>query len=110
MSAAKIKEYYIEPPIFIIETEFEKRQGRASTLSCAFEINTKIWLDQRLPQYRFAIPESLIHRAELLEHWTETHPIETRFLTYIPTGRVIYDNTKPHAEAIVYEYILESLK
>jgi hypothetical protein len=30
-------------------------------------------------------------------------------ITYIPTGRVVYDNTRPHQEAIVYEYVLESL-
>lgn len=110
MSEAKrVKEYYIEPPISVIETEHEKREGRAKGLSCAFEINTKIWLDQHLPEYRFAIPEETRHREEVLEHWAAFKPYEMRFITYVPTGRVVYDNTKPHKEAVVYEYILESL-
>lgn len=105
----RIKEYYIEPPISIVEIEWEKRQGRASKLSCVFEINTKIWLSEHLPEYRVAIPENMQNRSEQLEHWTEFYPVEMRFITYVPTGRVIYDNTKPHSEAVVYEYILESL-
>ncbi len=105
----KIKEHYINAPLSLIETEYEKRQGRASKLACAFEITTKIWVDQHLPEYRVAIPEQMQHREEELEHLSSLYPIETRFITYIPTGRVIYDNTKPHVEAVVYEYILESL-
>lgn len=101
MSEAKrIKEYYIEPPISLIETDWQKRRN-----GCQFEITTKIWVDKHLPEYRVAIPEAFNGPAPR----SPVEPIETRFITYIPTGRVIYDNTKMHAEAIVYEYILESL-
>lgn len=110
MSESKqVKEYYIQPPISLIETEHEKREGRASSLRAVFEVRTKIWVDQYLPEYRVAIPESMKNRNEVLEHLAAYYPIETRFITYVPTGRVVYDNTKPHKEAIVYEYILESL-
>lgn len=102
--SAKIKEHYIEAPLVLLDTEWEKRQGRASKLSCAFEVKMKIWLDQNLPEYRIAIPENLSHRSEQLEHWSMAYPIETRFITYKPTGRVVYDNTKPHREAVVFEY------
>lgn len=108
-NAARIRDYYIEPPLMVIENEFEVRAGRAKGLWCAFEVRTKIWVDQHLPEYRVAIPEAMENRKEMLEHWAEISPIEMRFLTYIPTGRVVYDNTKPHVEAVVYEYILESL-
>ena len=107
--AKRIKEHYIRPPIVMIENEFEKRQGRASKLHCAFEVEVYIWVSQHLPEYRVAIPESLQNRMEMLEHWSAIHPVEMRFITYIPTGRVVYDNTKPHKEAICYEYVLESM-
>lgn len=101
MSEAKrIKEYYIRPPIKIIETDWQKRRD-----GCQFEINTKIWVDQYLPEYRVAIPEHLRFHQDV----RPSHPIEYRFITYVPTGRTVYDNTKPHPEAVAYEYILESL-
>lgn len=110
MNHAKIiKEHYIEPPITMIDNEYEKRQGRASSLGCAFEVKTKIWADAYLPEYRVAIPEIISFRNEQLEHWSSILPIETRYITYVPTGRVIYDNTKMHKEAVCYEYIYEPL-
>lgn len=102
-------EFYIQEPLVMVETEHERRQGRASRLSCVFEVTTKIWVDYHMGEYRVAIPENPKWKAEALEHWDSLYPLETRFITYVPTGRVIYDNTKPHAEAVVYEYILESL-
>lgn len=96
-TAKWIKKHFIQPGITLIETEWQKHHGMA------FEITTKIWVDQHLPEYRIAIPEATRFRENT---WA---PIEMRFLTYIPTGRVVYDNTVPHAEAIVYEYILEAM-
>lgn len=97
------------PAIIQIEHQTGVREGRASKLSCQFEIQTKIWVDQHVPEYRVAIPENFQWRAEHLEHWQTIWPVETRMITYVPTGRVVYDNTKPHKEAVVYEYILETL-
>ena len=107
--AKRVKEYYIQPAISLIETEHQKKQ-----IGYQFLITTKIWVDQHLPEYRVVIPEEVSWRHNTKEFcsasdWQPGDDIETRFLTYIPTGRVVYDTTKPHKEAIVYEYILESL-
>lgn len=98
-TATWIKKYYVEPPIILIEHQFYHHDGMQ------FEINTKIWVDQHLPEYRIAIPEKPGWDKERLA----SSAIEMRFITYIPTGRVVYDNTLPAQTAIVYEYILESL-
>lgn len=107
--AKKVKEYYIQPPISLIETDYQLRK-----IGSQFLITTKIWVDMHIPEYRVAIPEDVMWRKDTEKlckesSWKPGDDIETRFLTYVPTGRVVYDNTKPHREAIVYEYILESL-
>lgn len=107
--SARIRKFYIEPPFHMVEIEANKRQGRERVHSCVFEITTKIWVDKHLPEYRVVIPELGKCREVMLEHLSDYLPIETRTITYVPTGRVIYDNSKPHAEAVVYEYILETL-
>lgn len=104
-TAAQIRKWYIEPPLTLIETEYEKLEGRGFGSRAAFEVRTKIWVDQHLPLYRVVIPEVVEWPALK----TYPAPVKLKFLTYIPTGRVVYDNTLPHPEAIVYEYILESL-
>lgn len=101
MSEAKrIKDHYIKPPITMVETDYEKRRGGAR-----FHVKTHIWIDQHLPEWRVAIPES----TQLSAYCRERDPLETRFIIYVPTGRVVYDNTLPPAKAVIYEYILESL-
>lgn len=102
--ARSVKEYYIEPPMRLVETDWQLREG-----GVVFEINTKIWVDQHVPEYRVVIPENFREKAETLEHWDSRYPAEMRFITYVPTGRAVYDTSKPHKEAIVWEYILESL-
>lgn len=107
--AKRVKEYYINAPIVLVETEWEKIQQTKYKRNKIYEITTKIWVDRHVPEYRVAIPENFVAKAEYLEHWDKLYPADMRMITYVPTGRVIYDNTKPHIEAIVYEYILESL-
>lgn len=106
---SEIKKHYIKPAITFVEKENNKREGRASILGCLFNVEQKIWLDHYMKEYRVVIPENVENKMDILEHWNDAYPIETRFLTYVPTGKIIYNNSLPHKEAIVYEYILESL-
>lgn len=105
-----IKKHYITPPLKTIDRVFWKEDSgwRSGHRSASFEIETTIWVDQHLPEYRVAIPSSgatIDGNSEALEY----SPVEMRFITYVPTGRVVYDNELPKATAVVYEYILESL-
>ena len=105
---SEIKKHYIKPAITCVES-MNKREGRASRLSCQFNVEQNIWLDHYIKEYRVAIPENIANKMDVLEHWNDAYPIETRFVTYVPTGKIVYDNRLHHKEAIVYEYILETL-
>ena len=100
MSESKrVREHYIRPPIVEIETDWQKK-----TYGMQFHVERYIWLTESTPEYRVAIPENLNFDGS--HKWSST--IETRFITYVPTGRIVYDNTKPpKPEPIVYEYKLQ---
>lgn len=95
--AQMIKESYIQPAVVLIETDFQSKK-----YGLQFHVRQKIWVDANLPEYRIAIPESFSPDSLFSAGWV----METRFITYKPTGRIIYDNTRPPATAVVWEYAL----
>jgi hypothetical protein len=104
-TAKQIKKAYLRPAIIVPETEWRTWNGTKYKLSHCFEVLQYIWVDMHLPEYRVAIPENP------LEWETDELPfrgscVETRFLTYVPTGRIVYDNTLPESKAVVWEYRL----
>lgn len=106
-NSKRIKKHYINPAYSVTENELVK-MGRGELVR-SYQLERFIWVAQLLPEYRVAIPEDLavweqdeeFHR----EHFGKG--INTRVVTYIPTGRQIYDNTLPEAKAVVFEYELE---
>jgi hypothetical protein len=108
--AAAIKRHYIKPAIILIETDYEKQK-----IGSRFEVYTTIWVDRHLPYYEVVIPEDVSWRFNTAKYckesnWTPGQDIETRRLKYMPTGRIVYDNSLPHKDAIVWEYIWEGLR
>lgn len=105
--AQRIKKQYCRPAIFISETEW--RQFGGGKLPCHFHVERFIWVDELLPEYRIAIPEDIKAWAddEGAYRLAIGKGIQTRFVTYKPTGRQVYDNTLPPSKAVVFEYELE---
>lgn len=99
--AQRIKKYYMRPAIRRIETEWHDR------LENVFHVDEFIWVDQRMKEYRVAIPEVVNAWAGDEFHYRMAHAVRTRMLTYVPTGRIVYDCTLPEEKAIVFEYRLE---
>lgn len=102
MSVEKIKRHYISPPISRIESEITDH-GRGK-LPSSYVIEEFIWKDFLMPSYRVAIGEDLSCWAEDEHAWRNAKGVQTRFVEYRPTGRRVYDTSKPQKEAIVYEY------
>lgn len=94
-----IKRTLIRPAITLIENEWNKHQHHQ------YKVEPKIWLDVNMPDYYVLIPETLAFDLNFQRH----HDIETRKLRYINTGRIYYDASKPHKEAVCFEYILENI-
>lgn len=105
-TAKLIKKHYCRPALFIPETEYlEFTKGK---LPNHFHIERYIWVDTLLPEYRIAIPEDVSQWEDDETSWRDLKGgIQTRFVTYIPTGKTIYDNTLPPSKAIVFEYELD---
>ena len=103
--AQRIRKSYCRPAIYLSETEWNQT-GRGKLPSC-FHVERFVWVDQLLPEYRVAIPEDTTQWQDD-EYWVRNASgLRTRFLTYLPTGRQVYDNTLPERSAIVFEYELE---
>lgn len=106
-NANRIKKQYCRPAIYINELEWHK-YGRG-TLPNHFHVELFIWVDQALPEYRVAIPEDTTQWGadEIMYRQAWGGGIQTRFLTYLPTGRAVYDNTLPEINAVAFEYRLQ---
>lgn len=100
----EIKRHYIKPAIYLEETEWEKHFG--FKIPSYYRLETYIWLDILLPEYRVAIPEDISSWNDD-ELFIRSNTISTRFVTYKPTGKQVYDNSIPPPKAIVFEYVLE---
>lgn len=104
---SRILEEYVGPAIedYVWEDKNVRRVTRIA--GGVFRIHTKIWRCEHLPEYRVPIPASSYFNG----NFEEIIPpcLETRFVTYVPTGKVLYDTRLPRSKAIIYEYILESL-
>jgi hypothetical protein len=105
--AKRIKKSYCRPPVYIEETEW--RKFGTGTLPNHFHIERYCWIDKLIPEYRVAIPEEVALWGSDESEYREFYGkgIQTRFVTYLPTGRQIYDNTLHPAKAIIFEYELE---
>lgn len=97
-----IKRYYGFKGLSYIENEnVDLRKGPATQ----FIIEQKIWLDINLSEYRLVIPENMnFFPEEKADRFSSD--LEMRYLTYKPTGKIIYDNSLPHTEAVIWEYKL----
>lgn len=108
-TAELVKRHYIRPAISKCETFFfsETERKTRGISGCSFEVQTTVWITELLPEYRIAIPSTRVFDGNGKD--VPGAAIETRFITYVPTGKVVYDNTYPKPKGIVYEYLLESL-
>ncbi len=94
---------YVEEAIELIDREVGTKgldRGRASQ----WHVNPTIWRQENVPEYRVAIPENLNNDFTNKRGFED---IKTRFLTYIPTGRIVYDNYLGHDNALLFEYRLK---
>lgn len=104
--AQRIKKSYCRPAIYLEETEW--RHFLHGKLPSHFHVERYVWIDTLLKEYRVAIPEQVNEWAEDEVSYREfQHGIQTRFITYLPTGGQVYDNTLHPARAVVFEYELE---
>lgn len=98
-----IKKNYCRPAVYIDQVEMER--FFSYKLPTHYHIERYVWLDSLIPEYRVVIPEvinsELFYTEKLSQH------INTRFITYKPTGKQVYDNTFHPAKAVVFEYELE---
>lgn len=100
-----IKKRYCRPAIYIEESEF--RQFTHGKLNNHFHIERFVFIDQLMSEYRVIIPEETSEWAPDEKNYRLRRGIQTRSITYLPTGKVIYDNTLHPARAVVFEYELE---
>ena len=101
--AKRIKKNYCGPAFIFVKAEIRNK------LPSYFQVEQFIWVDAKLPEYRVAIPEVVSEWADDEGPWRNAYGgIQTRTLTYVPTGKIIYDNTLPPATAIVWQYKLQS--
>ena len=104
-----IKRHYIRPAIIACDNFFHTKEDKArlGVSGCSFEVNQTIWVTELLKEYRVVIPSKFVFDGN--GETPPNAPLETRFITYIPTGKIVYDNSGPNPVGIVYEYILENL-
>jgi hypothetical protein len=104
-----IKRHYINPPLIECDTYFNSAEERRMTgiSGQSYEVSVYIWVSQMMPEYRVLVPSKRVFDGNGKDiPWA---PIEMRYITYKPTGRVVYDNTDPEPKGIVYEYVLEKM-
>lgn len=105
--SSRIKKTYLRPAIFEVDHEWtQTRFGNNSHLR-EYLIERYIWRTEDLPSYRVAVGENLNTPCSHTAMPPTAFTLETRFLEYVPTGRIMYDNTKPMAEAVLFEYRLK---
>lgn len=101
-----IKKIYCHPAIYTDETEW--RKFGSGKLPNHFHVERYIWIDTLLPEYRVAVGEEIkLWADDEISYRNSFGGIQTRFITYRPTGKQIYDNTLHPARAVVFEYELE---
>lgn len=104
-----VKRHYIRPALIECETYFfneEERKSLFPARGCSFEIATTIWTDQLLDEYRIRIPSCNVFDGN---GKAVADIVEMKVVTYVPTGKVVYDNHPQEPKGLVYEYILETL-
>lgn len=89
-----------------VETEWYGPKGHQIR---AWHVERFIWRTEDIPLYRVAMAETLATPM------TDTvrlrlNTLATRTLEYVPTGRIMYDNTRAHTEAVLFEYCLKQAR
>lgn len=73
----------------------------------AWRVERYIWRTEDLPSYRVAIAETL---NSPLSNCEPGDTLSTRTIDYVPTGRIMYDNSMPKVEAVLFEYRLKDAR
>lgn len=90
----------------IEETEWHGPDGHNVR---AWHVERYIWRTEDIPLYRVVIGEALnTPLSDVARNKWAT--LSTRTLEYVPTGRIMYDNTRAPAEATLFEYRLKDAR
>ncbi len=92
---------YVKEPL-----EFT-REGPEKGRIAEFVIARYIYRAFDLPEYRIAVPEQ-IHAENFMIR--DLNSIKTRTITYVPTGRIIFDNELGGNEPYLFEYCLREAR
>lgn len=72
-----------------------------------WHVERYIWRTEDLPSYIVPVTEALNTPLTGARPFGD---LETRRLEYIPTGRIMYDNTRPVVGAVLFEYRLKDAR
>ncbi len=97
---AGLIKYHLRPAI----EEITEWYGPKNHSLRAWHVERYIWRDQDAPLFRVALGEAL---ATTMTNTRIYDDINTRFLEYVPTGKIMYAEVRGRGSAILFEYRLK---